>query len=99
MKNFTKELLIKFNHAKPREPCHSRHAKKIPTHGAKVQCADIPDESPLLNKEDAKRIQAIVGSLFHCKRAVDNELLVTLSAISMKTHSPATFTLKNSIIY
>ena len=56
MKNCTKELLIKFNHAKPREACHSPHSNKIPTFRSKVH------ELLVLNKEDAKSIQAIAGS-------------------------------------
>ena len=54
IKNYTHELLIKFNHAKPNKPCHYPHANKIPTYGDKVQHADAPDGSPELNKEDAK---------------------------------------------
>ena len=50
MKNYAQELLIKFNHTKPNKPCHSPHANKIPKCGAKVQCANTPDESPELNK-------------------------------------------------
>ena len=58
MKNYTQDFFIKFNHNKLNKPCHSPHANKISTHGDKVQHADVPDESPELNKEDAKRIQA-----------------------------------------
>ena len=78
----------------PNRPFHSLHAKKIKIHGAKIQHADIHCESLELNKEDTTQIQAIIGSLSHYARAADNKLLVALSAISMKNHSPTTFTLK-----
>ena len=39
------------------------------------------DTSPLLNEKVIKRIQGIVGDLLYVGRAVNNKLLVTLSAI------------------
>ena len=77
MKIYTKELLIKHNHAAQSKPCHSTHANKLPTCGAKIQCADAHDESLVLNKVDTKNIQAIVGSLSDYARVVDNKLVAT----------------------
>ena len=79
MKNYAKESLIKCNHVAPNKPCHSPHANKLLTHGAKIQCADAPDVSPVLNKVDTKKIQAILGSLLHYTRVVENKILVPLS--------------------
>ena len=43
MKNYTKELWMRFNHTKPNEPCNSPPANITPTCGTKVQHADAPD--------------------------------------------------------
>ena len=94
MKHCMKESLIKCNHPVPKKPCHSPHANKLPTHGAKIQCADAPDESPELNEVESRKIQAIIRSLLCYSRAAHNNLLVALNAITMKTHSPTTFTLQ-----
>ena len=61
MKNCIKELLIRFNHPNPSEPCHSPHANKALTHGAKIQHASVLDSSPSLDKENTKLAQAIIG--------------------------------------
>ena len=94
MKQCAKDSLIKHYHPVPKKPCNSPHTNKLPTHRAKVQFTDAPDESPELNTVETRKIQAIIGSLSHYGRAVDNKLLVVLSAIAMKTHSPTTFTLQ-----
>ena len=56
MKNHIKEMLSRFNHLIPSKHCHSLHANKSPTHGAKIQCPSTPDESPSLDAEQTKRI-------------------------------------------
>ena len=93
MLHHTKELLIKHNHAVPKKPCNSPHENKLSTCGAKNQCVDDPDES-LLNTVEIRNIQAIIGSLLYYGRVVDNKLLVALSSITTKKHSPTTFTLQ-----
>ena len=76
----------------PNKPCQSPHTNKLPTYGAKAQHTDDPDESPELNTIDTRMIQAIIRSSLYYGRVVDNELLVALSTIVMKKHSPTTFT-------
>ena len=92
MNHYTRDLLIKCNNHVPKKSCHSPHTNKLPTYGAKAQHTDAPDELPELNTIDTRTIQAIIGSLSCYGRVVDNKLLVTLSTIAMKTHSPTTFT-------
>ena len=65
MKHYIRDLLLKFNHPIPKKPCHSPHSNKVLTHGAKIQYAELPDESPTLNEPDTKTIQAIIGSLLY----------------------------------
>ena len=82
MKEYINNLLIKYNHPKPRKPQHAPHAHREIVYGAKEQLLPEADTSPPLDDEGIKRIQGIVGSLLYYARAVDNKLLATLSTIS-----------------
>ncbi|KAL7425805.1 hypothetical protein ACHAXH_000792 [Discostella pseudostelligera] len=82
MKDYIDNLLIKYNHPKPRKPQHAPHAHREIIYGAKEQLLPEADTSPPLDEAGIKRIQGIVGSLLYYARAVDNKLLATLSAIS-----------------
>ena len=82
MKNYIDELLIKYEHPKPRKPQHAPHAHREIVYGAKQQFAPEDDKSPRLDATGVKRVQGIIGSLLYYARAVDNKLLATLSAIS-----------------
>jgi hypothetical protein len=53
-------------------------------YGAKSQLTPEADTSELLNDRCKRRVQEIVGSLLYYARAVDNELLVALSAIATR---------------
>ena len=53
-----------------------------PNYGAKVQYSPEDDDSPPLNKEDTKYIQAVAGTLLYYGRAVDNTILTSLSAVA-----------------
>ena len=50
-------------------------------YGAKEQLAPEDDTTPPLDSQDTKHNQGIVGALLYYARAVDNKLLVGLSAI------------------
>ena len=54
MKQYIRELLLKYNHPTPKKPYHSPHSNKLPTYGAKIQYAEVPDDSPTLNDQDTK---------------------------------------------
>jgi hypothetical protein len=51
-------------------------------YGAKAQLTPDADTSKLLDEHRKRRIQEIVGLLLYYMRAVDNKLLVALSAIA-----------------
>ncbi len=82
MHNYINNLLLKYNHPKPRKPQHSPHAHREIVYGAKEQTLPDADTSSPLNSDGIKRIQGIIGSLLYYAGAVDNKLLETLSAIS-----------------
>jgi hypothetical protein len=82
MRNYINDLLIKYNHPKPRKPQHSPHAHREIVYGAKEHFLPDNDTSAPLDDKGIKRIQGIIGSLLYYARAVDNKLLATLSTIS-----------------
>ncbi len=84
MPGYISLLLLKYKHpqsAKPRlSPC-----KCLPiAYGAKLHITPDPDASELLDANCKRHVQEIVGSLLYYARAVDNKLLVALSAIAAR---------------
>ena len=65
MTDYINNLLIKFNHTKPKKPQHSPHAHREIAYGATQQLVPEPDTSPPLDAKEVKQIQAIVGSLLY----------------------------------
>ncbi len=55
---------------------------------AKIQYTPDVDNSPPLNKEETKYIQAVAQTLLYYGRAVDNTILSALSAIMTKQAKP-----------
>ena len=92
MKNYILKVLKRFNHLSSNKACHSPHPHQQPTYGVKKQCDPDLDNSQQLSTTDQTRLQAITGALSGYARAVDNELLVALGLIAMKTHAPTTLT-------
>jgi hypothetical protein len=54
----------------------------MPQYGAKTQYAESQDESPLLNIEDTKHVQAVTGTLLYYARGVDSTILTALSSLA-----------------
>ena len=53
-------------------------------YGSKVQYAAEDDYSPTLDADGILRVKSIVGALLFYGRAVNNELLVSLSELGQK---------------
>ncbi len=83
MNGYIQKVLDKYNHQPPAKPQHSPAKHRPIQYGAKSQTVHV-DNSPSLDLPAIRRIQAIVGSLLYYARAVDNKLLVALSAISAR---------------
>ena len=84
MEGYIDNLLIKFNHACPTKPCLSPYKCAPITYGIKTQLAPDMDTSELLDDARKRCCQEIVGSLLYYACAVDNKLLVALSAIAAR---------------
>jgi hypothetical protein len=93
MDGYIADVLLKYNHTRPSKPQHSPHKHREIVYGAKPQLTPDVDTGRPLNEAGIKRVQGIVGSLLYYARAVDNKLLVALSAIGMQQAKATTTTL------
>ena len=81
MDGYVEAVLRKYGHIKPSKPQLSPHKHRPIVYGSKGQDTPEEDTSAKLDDEGIKRVQGIVGALLYYARAVDNKLLVGLSAI------------------
>ncbi len=84
MPGYIDNLLIKFKHSRPVKPQLSPHMCLPIAYGVKTQLTPEHDTSELLGDDRKRCIQEIVGSVLYYARAVDNKLLVALSAIAAR---------------
>jgi hypothetical protein len=84
MPMYIDNLLLKFKHPCPLKPQPSPYTCLHISYGTKTQFSPDEDISELLDDARKHRIQEIIGSLLYYARAVDNKLLVALSAIAAK---------------
>jgi hypothetical protein len=84
MPGYIDGLLPKFKHPCPLKPRLSPYTCLPISYGTKTQFAPDGDISELLNDARKHCIQEIIGSLLYYACAVDNKLLVALSAIAAK---------------
>ncbi len=84
MEGYIDNLLIKFNHTCPTKPRLSPYKCAPIAYRIKTQLAPDMDTSELLDDTRKRCCQEIVGSLIYYARAVDNKLLVVLSAIAAR---------------
>ena len=89
MKNYIANPLIKLGHPIPSKPQPPLHICKEIKYDRKTQLAPEEDTSMPLDKSGIRRVQMIVGALLLIGRAVNNKLMVALSAIGSQ-HSTAT---------
>ncbi len=87
MPGYIENLLRKFKHPIPRKRRLSPYKCLPIVYGATNQLTPLEDSSEPLSNERKLRIQEIVGSLLYYARAVDNKLLVALSAIAARQAS------------
>ena len=82
MKGYINDVCTRFGHPDPRKPEHSPHLHWEIIYSAKQQYANNDvDTSPPLDVTCIKWCQGVIGCLLYYARAVDNKLLMTLSAI------------------
>jgi hypothetical protein len=96
MEGYIESLLIKFEHPCPTKPRLSAYKCAPIAYGIKAQLTPETDTSELLDDYQKQRIQEIIDSLLYYARAVDNKLLVALSAIAVR-QSKATVATKITV--
>ncbi len=96
MPDYIENLLIKFKHPRPTKPRCSPY-KCLPTvYGAKAHLTPEADTSDLLDDHRKCCIQEINDLVLFYAQAVDNKLLVALSAIAAR-QSYATVTTEQTV--
>jgi hypothetical protein len=88
MPGYLDKAFLKFKHDAPSKKQNSPHPHAIPQYGAKTQYAESQDESPLLNKEDTKHVQAVMGTLLYNARAVNSTILTALRSLATEQAKP-----------
>ena len=81
MDGYILDLRNKYGHLTPKKPQHSPHKRRSIYYGDTQQLVQPNDDSPPLNDKGIKRVQGIVVALLYIVRAVNNKLIVSLSAI------------------
>ena len=89
IKAYIAKVVLKYGHPIPNKPQLSPHKHREVVYSAKEQLAPEDDTTPTLDSQGTKRVQGIVGALLYYVWAVDNKLLVGLSAIGSQ-HASAT---------
>ena len=81
MDGYIAKFILKYGNPRPKKPQLPPHKHREVIYGAKEKLAPEDDTTPPLDIQGTKRVQGIVRSLLYYARAVDNKLLVGLSAI------------------
>ena len=90
---YVQKALTRFQHEPPKKPQHQPYPHTPPNYGQKVQYAKEADTSQKLDKKDKKFIQEVTGVFLFYARAVDNTMLVALSAIASEQAEPTVNTM------
>ena len=88
MSGCIERALERFQVEKLQRPKNSPHAHTSPIYGRKIQMAEEDDDSPLIDKEQKKYVQAVTGTLLYYVRAVNPTILVALSSIAAQQAAP-----------
>ena len=93
MPGYIKAALQQFGHPMPTKRQDSPYPYTPPKYGQKVQYATKADDAPLLNETDKRFIQRVCGKFLYYGRAVDNTILVAISAIAARQANPTADTM------
>jgi hypothetical protein len=93
MPKYVENALQRFEHNLAKAE-HSPHLWITPHYGKATQLTSPPDKSEPLSPADLKLVQQIVGVFLYCAQALDNTMLVALSAITSAQAKGTQATLK-----
>ena len=89
MDGYIGKVLLKYGHPQPKKPQLSLHKHGEVIYGAKEQLSPEDDTHLPLDSQGKKLVQGIFSALFYYARAMDNKLLVGLSAIGSQQAAAA----------
>ena len=92
MPTYIPKVLTRFGHKKPSKPQDNPYQPFPKKYGKEAQEPLPVDESERLELTGLKRVQQVVGSLLYYARAIDNTLLIGLSAIASEQANPTQLT-------
>eukprot|EP00804_Cyclotella_cryptica_P014738 CCRYP_021242-RA/>CCRYP_021242-RA protein AED:0.23 eAED:0.23 QI:0/0/0/1/1/1/2/0/599 len=95
MPRYINKVLQQFQHPIPSPPQHGPYKPYPKKYGAAAQDPIPTDDSASLDAAGLKRIQQIVGALLYYVRAVNNTILLSLSAITSEQAHPTQLTYKH----
>ena len=78
MPKYAPDDLIKLKDVPPPKLEYPPEQHVAPMHGAKIQCSEEHDKSPVLLPEDIKHIKRAVGLVLHYVFALDSTILCLL---------------------
>ena len=81
MDGYIAKVLLDYGHPSPKKPQLSPHNHREVIYYAKEQLSPEDDTTLPLDSQGTKRVQGIVDAILYYSCAVDNKLLVGLSAI------------------
>jgi hypothetical protein len=83
IQSYIENALKHFQHPPPIIPQDQLHPHISKTYGAKVQHANLPDNSPPPDKAGKKFIEEVMGVFLYLAKAVDLTMLTMLSALAL----------------
>ncbi len=84
MPSYVEKALKRFQHPPPIILQDQLHQQVKKTYGAKVQHANVPDDSPPLHKAGKKFIQEVTGVSSYLAQAGNSKMLTMLSTLASK---------------
>jgi hypothetical protein len=97
MPSYLEKALKRFQHPPPILPQDQPHQHVKKTYGMKVQHANLPNDSPPLNKAGTKFIQEVKGVFLYLACVVDSMMLTALSALASKQAAPTEKTMQKRL--
>ncbi len=85
---------MQFKHKAPTKIQDSSHHHVEVKYGAKHQYVDNKEESPPLDKEMTKYVQAVAGTFLYYARAVEPTILPALSSLTAEQARPTMTTME-----
>ena len=94
MRNYVQKQLDRYGWKKPKRPQHCPYEPAPVKYGAKSDEIIHEKELPLLDKEEKKFIQRVIGSFLYYARAIDMTILTALNAIASDQAKPTKRTMQ-----